>query len=308
MKPFYKCNLIWVLTALTLSSASASAKLKVVATTPDLAAITREVGGNLIEVTGLVRPDQEPHSIEPKPSYSVILNQADLLIEVGLELESGWLPVLLTQSRNPKIQPGQKGHLNASQGIRVLEVPTGRIDRSMGDVHPDGNPHYTLDPRNGLIIVQAIEARLSELDPANAAAYAANRRAFVSRLTPKIAAWEKHLAPIKGKRLITFHKDFTYFMDWSGLVVADVIEPRPGIPPSPAHILSLVERIKSEKIPLIATENFCDPKPGRELSSKTGVSNVRLPAAVGGDGTAPSYEGLFDAIVSRLTESLKEAP
>lgn len=294
----------FLLTLLLILPLTASAKLKVVTTTSDLAAIAREVGGDLIEVTHLIRPDQEPHSIEPKPSYSVLLNQADLLIEVGLELESGWLPVLLTQSRNPKIQPGQKGHLTASNNVRILEIPTGRIDRSMGDVHPDGNPHITLDPRNGLIIAKNIEDRLTELEPQNAGAYAANRESFAGRLSPKIKTWEKELAPLKGKRLISFHKDFSYFMDWSGLVIADLIEPRPGIPPSPAHILSLVERIKKENIPLIVTENFCDPKPGRELAAKTGAKNLRIPAAVGGDGTTPTYEGLFDVIVARLKESL----
>lgn len=306
MKPFFKYNLIWALTAPMLFSAplSAGAKLKVVTTTPDLAALAREVGGDLIETTHLVRPDQEPHSIEPKPSYSVILNRADLLIEVGLEMESGWLPVLLMQSRNPMIQPGQKGHLTAARNVRILEIPTGPIDRSMGDVHPDGNPHYTLDPRNGLIIAKSIQERLSELDPANAAAYNSNLTSFTGRLAPKIKIWEKELAPLKGTKLVSFHKDFSYFVDWSGLVIAGLIEPRPGIPPSPAHILSLVEQIQREKIPLIATENFCDPKPGRELSARTGVKNIRLPAAVGGDGTTPTYEALFETIVARLKEAL----
>jgi len=225
-------------------------------------------------------------------------------VEVGLDLESGWLPVLLVQSRNPKIQPGRPGHLTAAKGLRILEIPEGKIDRSMGDVHPDGNPHYTLDPRNGLIIARTIRERLTELDPANAAAYGANAEAFGTRLSLKIKEWEKQLAPLKGKKLISFHKDFTYFMDWSGLFLAGLIEPRPGIPPSPAHILSLVDLIQKESIPLIATENFCDPKPGQELSRRTGVKNLRLPASVGGDGTAPTYEGLFDAVVSRLKESL----
>lgn len=296
-------SIVLTLLALTLPL-TASAKLKVVATTPDLAAIAREVGGDLLDVSNIVRPDQEPHSLEPKPSYSVLLNQADLLIEVGLELESGWLPVLLTQSRNPKIQAGRPSHLTAAEGIRILEIPTGPIDRSMGDVHPDGNPHYTLDPRNGLIIAKTIQQRLSELDPANAGTYASRREAFAGRLESRIKAWEKDLAPFKGKRIVSFHKDFSYFNDWSGLVLADVIEPRPGIPPSPAHILSLVEKIQKENIPLIVTENFCDPKPGQELSRRTGVKNLRLPAAVGGDGTKATYEDLFETIVTRLKEVL----
>ncbi len=304
MKLFYKCNLIWVLTAPMLFSSSAFAKLKVVATTPDLAAIAREVGGDRIEVSHIVRPDQEPHSLEPKPSFSVILNQADLLIEIGLELESGWLPILLTQSRNPKIQPGQMGHLTVTKNLRILEIPTGPIDRSMGDVHPDGNPHYTLDPRNGLIIAKTIEERLAALDPPNAATYGSNLAVFVERLARKIKGWERDLAPLRGTKLISFHKDFSYFMDWSGLVIAELIELRPGIPPSPAHILSLVDLIQRDKISLIVTEYFCDPKPGREISRKTGVKNIHLPAATGGDGTAPIYETLFDTVVARLKEAL----
>lgn len=281
-----------------------SAKLKVVTTIPDFAALAQEVGGDLIEVTSLARGDQDPHYLEPKPSYALTLNKADLLIEAGLELEVGWLPVLLTQARNPRIQFGQPGHLNAATGIRILEIPQGRIDRSLGDVHPNGNPHYWLNPNNGLIIARNVAARLSELDPANASQYEQNFASYSTRLAKKITVWEGELAVLKGKKIITYHKSFSYFVDWSGLEVVGLIEPKPGIPPSPSHILGLIEKIKSEKISLLITENYYNPKPSRELSQKTGAKLLLLPTSVGGETAIKTYDDLFETLVKRMKESL----
>lgn len=280
------------------------AQLKVITTTPDLAALSRNVGGNLVEVTSIVRGDQDPHYLEPKPSYVVLLNRADLLIEVGLDLESGWLPVLLVQSRNPKIQRGEKGHLTAAAGVPILEVPTGKIDRSMGDVHPEGNPHYWMNPRNGLIIAKTIADRLSELDPTNAAIYAENFKRWESSFSKQIAEWEREMVPLRGKTLITHHKSFSYFVDWAGLRVVGLIEPKPGIPPTPSHILSLIDLIQKERIPLIIAENYYDPKPARELSEKTGAKFLILPTAVGGDLETKSYEDLFEFLVKKFKEAL----
>ncbi|MBI3541333.1 MAG: zinc ABC transporter substrate-binding protein [Deltaproteobacteria bacterium] len=295
---------IILLFTMLLFSVTASAKLKVVTTLPDFAALAQEVGGDLIEVTTLARGDQDPHYLEPKPSYALTLNKADLLIDAGLELEVGWLPVLLTQCRNPKIQSGQPGHLTASSGFRILEIPEGRIDRSAGDVHPDGNPHYWLNPNHGLIIAKNIAARLSDLDPANASRYEQNFAAFSTRLKAKISAWEKDLAAFKGKKIVTYHKSFSYFVDWSGLEVVDLIEPKPGIPPSPAHILGLIEKIKAEKIPLIITENYYDPKPSRELSQKTGAKLLLLPTSVGGEAAIKTYDDLFETLVKKILGAL----
>lgn len=302
MKRFYKYNLIWALTALTFFSFpfSAFAKLKVIASIPDLAALAREVGGDLIEAETIARGDQDPHYLEPKPSFAVRLNKADLLIQAGLELESGWLPVLLTQSRNPKIQPGRPGFLNAAEGLRILEIPTGPVDRSMGDVHPDGNPHYWLNPRNGVAIAKKISEKLAELDPANAARYAENTLDFERRISAKIALWEKETASFRGKKIVTHHKSFSYFVDWTGMKVEGLIEPKPGIPPHPSHILSLIQLIQSEKIPLIITENYYDPKPSRELAEKTGTKVLLLPTSVGGEAGIKTYEGLFDALIQKL--------
>lgn len=306
MKPFYKCNLIWVLTALIVFSASicAFAKLKVVASIPDFAALAREVGGDLVEVQSIARGDQDPHYLEPKPSFALMLNRADLLIEVGLELESGWLPVLITQSRNRKIQPGAAGFMSAHEGLHILEIPTGPIDRSMGDVHPDGNPHYWLNPRNGILIARGIAARLSRLDPENGARYAENGKTFEQRLTQKIAQWEKEIVPLKGKRIVTHHKSFSYFVDWTGMRVAGLIEPKPGIPPNPNHLLSLIRLIRTEKILLIVSENYYDPKPSRELAQKTGAKVLILPTSVGGEAGIGTYEDLFETLIQRLKGAL----
>src|SRR3990167_5568167 len=209
-----------------LFSTPVFAKLTVVTTTTDLAAIAREVGGDRIAVKSLGRGDQDPHYLEPKPSYVVTLSRADLMIDVGLDLEVGWLPVLLTQSRNGKIQRGAAGHLDASQGLPLLEVPTGAIDRSMGDVHPHGNPHYWLDPRNALVIAAQIRERLSVLDPDNAAFYAANEARFNTHVNVKLSQWQPVIATFKGKKAIAYHKGFAYFAHWTGLHVADYIEPK----------------------------------------------------------------------------------
>lgn len=282
---------------------TASAKVKVVTTIPDLAALTQEVGKELVEVKSLARGDQDPHYLEPKPSFVVTVNQADLLIDVGLQLEIGWLPVLLTQSRNPRIQRGQNGYLNASEGIRPLEIPTGPVDRSMGDVHPEGNPHYWLNPKNGLIIAEKISERLALLDPPNAPTYRQNYQTFATAFLQKIRQWEQELKPFTGKKVITHHKSFSYFVDWSGLMVRNYIEPKPGIPPSPAHLLSLIELITTEKIPLLITENYYDPKSSQELAKKTGAKVLVLPTSVGGEKGVDSYEALFDHLIARLREA-----
>ncbi|MDO8461684.1 MAG: metal ABC transporter substrate-binding protein [Deltaproteobacteria bacterium] len=278
----------------------AEAKLNVVTTIPDLAALAKEVGQDLVTVESLARGDQDPHFLEPKPSYTVKMNRADLLIEVGLQLEVGWLPVLLTQSRNPKIQPGSTGYLDASQGIAILEIPTGKIDRSQGDVHPDGNPHYWLSPRNGLVIARRIAHKLSEIDPSHASEFEQNLKSFENRLMPKIGEWEKTALAFRGKRVVTQHKSFTYFFDWLGLQTAALIEPKPGIPPSPAYILSLIGLISREKIPCLITENYYDPRPSRELSERTGAKVLILPTSVGGEVGIDSYEKLFDHLVQKL--------
>lgn len=291
---------IVLLLLLIVVPATASARLKVVTTIPDFAAIAEGIGKDQVEASSIARGDQDPHYLEPKPSYALLLNRADLLIEVGLELESGWLPVLMTQSRNPKIQPGEPGHLNASEGIPILEIPTGSIDRSMGDVHPSGNPHYWLNPRNGLLIAVAIRNKLILLDPSHASIYKDNYLEFEQRLSDRIASWEKKAQAFRGKKVVTHHKSFSYFVDWTGIRIEGLVEPKPGIPPNPSHLLDLIQLIGREKIPLLITENYYDPRPSQELAARTGAGVVILPTSVGGEPGIKTYEELFDSLIEKL--------
>ncbi|MBL7686337.1 MAG: zinc ABC transporter substrate-binding protein [Deltaproteobacteria bacterium] len=280
------------------------AKVNVVATLPTFAALAEEVGKGLVDVKSLARGDQDPHFLEPKPSYAVLLNKADLVLEDGLELEVGWLPVLLTQSRNPKIQVGQKGHLNLSEGIPVLEVPSGKVDRSEGDVHPLGNPHYWLDPRNALIMSRNIANRLKELDPAHSTQYEENFLAFQSRLQSKIQSWDQKLKSYRAKKMVTYHRSLSYFSNWSGIEVAAYVEPKPGISPSPNHLLSLISLIQTQKIPVIVSENYYDMKPSQQLSEKSKTKLVLVSSSVGGSPTIKTYEDLIEDLVQKITGAL----
>lgn len=278
----------------------AMAKLNVVTTIPDLAAIAQEIGGDKITVKSIARGDEDPHFLEPKPSYILIVNHADLLIEVGLQLEIGWLPVLITQSRNPKIQTGMHGRMDASEKIPLLEIPVGAIDRSQGDVHPDGNPHYWLNPQNGLVIAQEIAEHLSQLDPVNKDFYGLQLQTFQTKLKNKIVEWQKLASPLKGKTAVAYHKTTPYLADWLGLKIVDFIEPKPGIPPSPSHILALMDEMTKQKVPWIITASYYDMKAARELSEKTGAKVLVLPSSVGGNKEVSTYEELFDYLIAQL--------
>jgi zinc/manganese transport system substrate-binding protein len=291
-------KLIVIFLLLSFYSTPAFARINIVTTIPDFASIAKEVGGDLVSVKSLLRSNQDPHYIEPKPSYASSMNKADLFIAVGLELEIGWVPVLLTQSRNPKIQRGQKGYLEPWQGIHILDIPKGKIDRSHGDIHPDGNPHYWLDPRNGVLIANNIAKRLGRLDPKNSSVYLANAQKFSKNLQTKIASWQRSLAGLKGKSVITHHQSFTYFAHWAGVKIVDRIEDKPGIPPSPTHMIALIKLIKAQKVPLIITEHYYNPKPSEKLKKQTGISVVYVPTS------APDYFELFNALANKLKGSL----
>ncbi len=295
----------WLLVIFLLSiSSPVLAKLKVVTTIPDFADLAQQVGGEQVEVKSLARGDQDPHYLEAKPSYALALNRADLLIHVGMQLEVGWLPVLLTQSRNGKIQPGQPGNFDASIDLQKIEIPIGPVTRAAGDVHPEGNPHYWLNPYNGLTIAQRIAKRLGQLDPENSSTYQENLSHFRKILTPKIKQWEQKALLLRGRKIITHHKSFSYLMDWLGLKVVGYIEPKPGIPPPPSHILSLIELIQREKIPLLITESYYDHRPARRLAKTTKAGVLILPASVGGNPEVPTYEKLFDYLINKIQEVL----
>jgi zinc/manganese transport system substrate-binding protein len=285
---------------------SAQAELTVVTATQDLAAIAQEVGGDKIKVTALAKGYQDPHFVEAKPSFVLTLNKADLLIVVGRDLEIGWLPPLITQSRNAKIQPGAAGYLDPSVNAKILELPTGQITRAMGDVHPLGNPHYWLDPENGKRIAQAIAAKLAEMDGANAAYYKQREQDFESRLTAAIQRWKAQLAPYKGLKVVSYHRSWTNFADAFGLDVIGYVEPKPGIPPTPQHTLDVINAMKGQNVKIIMVEPYFDLKTPNSIASNTGGKVLVMPPSVGGVPQAADYFKLFDYDLGLLLGAIKE--
>ncbi len=285
----------------------AQAKLNVVATLPDYAAIAEEIAGDKAKVTSIARGTEDQHFVDARPSYVRVLNQADVLIEGGAELEVGWLPPLISGARNPRILADAPGHIILSRGIRLLEVPTGAVDRSMGDVHPFGNPHFTLDPNNGKTIARTLAEAFSRLDPANAAIYQANRRKFDERLDRKIAEWSKQMEPYRGMKVVTYHKSFNYFLERFGLVLTGTIEPKPGIEPSPSYVNSLIPKLKAAGVRLILIEPFRPRKTPEYIAQNIGAKLVLLPGSVGANEKVKDYISLFDYDVSQIAAALKDS-
>ena len=296
-----------VAASLTATPAFAQGKLNVVTSTEDLGSITREVGGDRVSVTALARGYQDPHFVEPKPSFILAVNRADLYIAVGRELEIGWLPPLLTSSRNAKIQPGANGYLDASLNVRILELPTGQITRAMGDVHPLGNPHYWLEPGNGRLIAQAIRNKLTELSPADKALFAQRYDDFDRRLAAAEKRWDAAMAPYKGTKVVTYHRSWPNFMERFGLEVIGYVEPKPGIPPSPAHTVDLVEEMKRSGVKLIVVEPYFSLKTPQAIANQVpGGKVLVLAPSVGGVKEVADYIQLFDYNVNILTGALKQ--
>ena len=288
-------------------SASANAAIKVITSTQDLAAIVSEVGGDKVTVESLARCYQDPHQVEAKPSFVIKLHSADLLVAVGRELEIGWLPPLITQSRNDKIQPGNPWYLDASRTVRILDLPTGQITRAMGDVHPQGNPHYWLDPGNGRRIAKAIQEKLSEMSAADAGYFAQRYADFDRKLTAAEARWKATLAPFKGAKVVTYHRSWSNFAEAFGVDVIGYVEPKPGIPPSPAHQLALTQEMKRQGIKVIIVEPYFDLKTPNAIARDTGATVLVVPPSVGGVKEAKDYISLFDYDVNLLAGALKTA-
>jgi ABC-type Zn uptake system ZnuABC Zn-binding protein ZnuA len=300
-------TVVFCAAVLSASLASSSlAAVKVVTTTEDLAAITREVGGDRVEVTALAKGYQDPHFVEPKPSFILAVSRADLLVAVGRELEIGWLPTLITSSRNARIQPGAAGYLDASLNVKILEIPTGQLTRAMGDVHPQGNPHYWLDPGNGRLIAQAIRDRLTQLDAAGKTVYQQRYDDFDKRLAAAEKRWDAAMAPYKGTRLVTYHRSWPNFMERFGLQVIGNVEPTPGIPPSPSHTLELITDMKAQGVKLIVVEPYFDKKTPSAIATQTGGSVLELAPSVGGEKTVTDYISLFDYDIKLLQGALKQ--
>jgi ABC-type Zn uptake system ZnuABC Zn-binding protein ZnuA len=282
-----------------------AAALRVVATTEDLASLAREVGGDKITVVALARGYQDPHFVDPKPSFILEMSRADLLIVVGRELEIGWLTPLMTSSRNAKIAPGGSGYLDASTNVKILEIPTGQITRAMGDVHSQGNPHYWLDPANGRRIAQTIKDKLAQLAPADRAFFEQQYAAFDKKLAAAESRWDAMMAPYKGTKIVTYHRSWPNFMERFGLNVIGYVEPKPGIPPTTSHTIELIAEMKKQGVKVIVVEPYFDSKTPIAITKQVGGEVLVLAPSVGGSKEATDYITLFDYDVSAVVAALK---
>jgi ABC-type Zn uptake system ZnuABC Zn-binding protein ZnuA len=321
--------------------AHADDKLRIVTTTTDLASIARAVGGDKVEVTSIATGREDPHFIAAKPSYMMAARKADLWIRVGLELEIGYEEPILDGSRNAKIRISTPGHLDASEDVLRLEVPTQRIDRSMGDVHPLGNPHYWLDPLNGRIIAKNIGRRLAHLAPEHAEYFAERTRAFRRQLDehmfgaelvnevgggrlwalllkkrlgevidkpgqPEVGGWLATMRPHQGESIVTFHRSWSYFAHRFGLVVAAELEPKPGIPPSPGHVADVIKRVKDANIKVLVMEPFYSRRAPDLVASETGITVVQCANSVGGQPETTDYVTMLNNVVARVAAALDQ--
>lgn len=294
-----------ILTTLLLA-ASAQAKLNVVATTADLGAIAREIGGDAITLTTLAKPTEDPHFVDAKPSFIVKLNRADVVIEGGAELEIGWLPALLDQSRNEKLAAGAPGHVICSKGVPLMDVPA-TLDRSRGDIHAAGNPHYLIAPSNAKIVAQNIAEALAEVDAKNAETYRANLKKFTAALDAKMAEWQQTLAPFAGASIVAYHDSWPYFARDFGFKIDLFLEPKPGIPPTPAHLAEVIFKMKLEKARVIIVDPYLNRRTAETVARDTGAAVVDVTQFPGGlKGTDGGYIQLEDYLVNTLAKALTE--
>jgi zinc/manganese transport system substrate-binding protein len=275
--------------------------LSVFACEPEWASLAQELGGDKVSAFSATTAKQDPHRIEARPSLIARIRSADLVICSGSELEIGWLPLLFTQSGNARIQPGTPGFLEASKLVSRLEVPSS-VDRSLGDIHPAGNPHVHLDPRNVARVGEEVTARLAQIDPANAGFYRERAADFAKRWQAAMRGWEQRKAKLKGVPVVVYHKDLTYFLNWTGMREAGTLEPKPGIPPSPAHLAELVERMKASPAKVIVYSAYNSPQAAEFLAARTGIPATMLPYTVGGSERAKDLFGLFDDTLDRLAK------
>jgi zinc/manganese transport system substrate-binding protein len=294
---------VWAALLALVAAAPLGAQLRVVTTTPDLAALAKEIGGDAVDVSALAKPTEDPHFVDAKPSHIVTLNRADMLIEGGAELELGWLPALLQGVRNTKIAAGAPGRISASQGIKMLDVPTS-FDRSRGDVHALGNPHFLLDPNNTKLVAAQIAAHLAQIRPASAAQFQANLQRFNTTLDQKLAQWQAALAPHKGAKVVTYHKDFTYLADRFGLEVVATLEEKPGIAPSPAHIAEVIQTMKSQNAKVILVQPYQNRRTAETVARQAQATVLDMPQQPGVAPNTTTYFTLMDHLVNTLARGL----
>jgi len=283
---------------------TAPAKLNVVATTAELASIAREIGGDKIDLTALAKPTEDPHFVDAKPSLILKLNRADVLIEGGAELEIGWLPALLDQARNDKLAAGAPGHVACAQGVQLLEVPS-TLDRSKGDIHAAGNPHYLVDPVNGKIAARHITDAFCALDAKEAGAYRANLKKFTDALDAKMVEWQKTLEPFTGQQVVAYHNSWLYFGNRFGLKIDLFLEPKPGVPPTPTHLAEVITRMKADKVHVIIVDPYLNRRTAETVAAKTGALVVDVTQFPGGvKGTEGGYIALLDYLVTSVARAL----
>ena len=281
-----------------------ASKLNVVTTTPDLGALAREIGGDRVEVKSLAKSTEDPHFVDAKPSHIVTLNKADVLVEGGAELEQGWMPPLLDNARNSKIAVGAPGRVTASNGIKMMEIPA-TLDRSRGDVHALGNPHFLIDPKNAKIVAANIAQHLSQVDPAGAATYAANLKKFNETVDARTAEWDKTMAGFKGAKIVTYHNDFIYFADRFGLKVIGTLEPKPGIAPSPAHIAEVIGTMKSNNAHVLLVQPYQNRKTAETVARQTGGTVLDVSQQPGALKNTDTYVAMMDNLITTVANGLK---
>jgi zinc/manganese transport system substrate-binding protein len=290
------------------SVSTAQAKLNVVATTPDLASIAREIGGDHIDLTTLAKPNEDPHFVDAKPSFILKLNRADILIEGGAELEIGWLPALLDQSRNQKVASGAPGHVACAQGVSLLEIPS-TLDRSHGDIHAAGNPHYVVDPVNARKVAQHIADAFCQRDPKSCEAYRANLKKWTDKLDTKIAEWQKAMAPFKGREVVAYHNSWLYFARRFGLNIDLFLEPKPGVPPTPTHLAEVITKMRQDKVGVILVDPYLNRRTAEAVAEKTGATVVDVTQFPGGvKGTEGGYIPMMDYLVGAIAKALGQSP
>ena len=295
-----------IVCALIFLAPVALAKVEVVATTPDFGSIATEIGGSRASVTTLAKPTEDPHFVDAKPSFIVKLNRADAVVEGGAELEIGWLPALLDQSRNPRLAPGAPGRISCAQGISLVEIPT-TLDRSRGDIHAAGNPHYLSDPVNAKIVAEHLANAFCQLDPKSCDAYRDNTKQFVGQLDRKMEEWDKLLEPFKGQRMVAYHNTWPYFARQFGLSIDLFLEPKPGIPPTPVHLAEVVSRMKADHIHVILVEPYQNRRTAEAVAADTGATVVDVTQFPGGiKGTDKGYIELMDYLVASIARALGE--
>lgn len=282
----------------------AQAELRVVTTTTDLGYFAQTIGGDKVHVDTICQGAQDPHFVQARPSYMVTLSRADLVVAVGLELEVGWLPSLIQGARNPAINPGHSGYLEAATAIKAIDVPQGGVDRSRGDIHPFGNPHFWLDPLNAKLAAHAIAERMAQLDAGNAKLFRANEAAFEQRIDKKMQQWTAQMAPFKATKIASYHATFNYFHHRFGLNSIGYLEDRPGIPPSPAHLVDLIGQMKAQRVSVVFHESFYDHSTSDMVGTRAGAKVLVLPTSVGGAAGTATYEQLIDYIIAHFVGAM----